>query len=115
MGIILKVRIEIFNAIQQRCTLLSTGRAFLFLSFFLSFPLFFILDLFIVFGVYGFFCLHICLCTLCVQVPQRPEVVTDPLELELQTIVSLRVDAGNRTQVFVEVSCLFSLYFFLIF
>lgn len=77
-----------------------------FLSFFLSFPLFFILDLLIVFCVHVFFFLpaYLSVYPVCAWCPQRPEVVTDPLELELQMIVSLHVDAGNRTQVFVEVS-----------
>lgn len=40
---------------------------------------------------------HQYLCTMCLQCPQRPEGAPDPLELELQMVLSRYVGAGNST------------------
>lgn len=42
-------------------------------------------------------CLHVCMCTVCMQCPWRPEKGVGSLDLELETIVSCHVGAGNRT------------------
>lgn len=45
-----------------------------------------------------------CLCTICIQSPWKPERALDllGLDLELQMVMSHRVDAGNRTLVLGE-------------
>jgi hypothetical protein len=63
------------------------------------------------FGVYvcvWVFCLHVYLCTACVQCPWRPKRVSEPLELELQVVVSCHGGAGNWTRVLWRTSQLFS-------
>lgn len=44
-----------------------------------------------------FFCLQVCMCTICMQYAQRPERGVDHLGLQLQTIVNCYVDAGFQT------------------
>jgi hypothetical protein len=41
----------------------------------------------------------VCIYTMCIQCPQRPEESAAPLELEVHTVVSLYTYAENRTQV----------------
>lgn len=45
-------------------------------------------------------CLHMCLCTMCMSGDQRgPKAASDPLEGELQMVVSCHISARNQTQV----------------
>lgn len=46
------------------------------------------------------FCLHGCICILCIQCLWWPKKVSYPLRLELQTVGSCFVDSGNRVWVF---------------
>lgn len=43
--------------------------------------------------------MHVCLCTLCVPSALRGQEVSDPLELELEVVVSCQLGGGIRTQV----------------
>ena len=43
------------------------------------------------------FCLHVCLCTMCKECPQRPEQGLNRLDLELHMAVSCHVDARSET------------------
>lgn len=45
------------------------------------------------------FCLHVCLCSMCIKCSQRLEEGIDHQELELQMVVIHLLGAGNRTQV----------------
>lgn len=46
------------------------------------------------------FCLYVCvLCFICVLSAQRPDRGLNPLELELQTVVSYNVHVGDQTLV----------------
>lgn len=48
----------------------------------------------------GAFCMHVCLCAMCVPGTYKCQKrAPDPLELELQIVVSHQVGAGDKTQV----------------
>lgn len=59
-------------------------------------------DIFILFNQYECFaCVHACMCTPCMPDAQEGQkTVSDPLEVELQMVVSQRVGVGNQTLVF---------------
>ena len=44
-------------------------------------------------------CMSVCLCTMHMQDPWKTGESCTPLELELETVMSHYVDAGNQTQV----------------
>jgi hypothetical protein len=58
------------------------------------------------FWVHAFFCLHVCMCSRCVQCLRRVEqAILDPLEVELQMIVSCHVGSRKWTWVLCTLNC----------
>lgn len=49
--------------------------------------------------MYVYVCEPACMCTMCLQYPQKPEEDPDPLKLGLLVVVSLHMSVGNQTQV----------------